>query len=196
MSRPLRTHQAQLAAIVRAIAAGQADDVTDIRRLNLHGRGRAALAGVATSVLGRRLTRLQKRLACSSRAGPPAWPGAYSGRESLLRDYRDVLGRNADAEQAVRDKAANLTGMVAAVLLVGMGLPDCLVAFGGGFIEGGGGEQGPARGRREWLPALSNQGQIPRSICTGRKPLREPNGRWMSAPAYRRHRRQRLTEQC
>ncbi len=50
-SRPLRTHQAQLAAIVQAIAAGEASGVTDVLAAVTPGGGKSLLPVIAAAVL-------------------------------------------------------------------------------------------------------------------------------------------------
>jgi superfamily II DNA or RNA helicase len=49
--RPLRTHQAQIAAIVRAIASGEANEVTDILAAVTPGGGKSLLPVIAASAL-------------------------------------------------------------------------------------------------------------------------------------------------
>ena len=50
-ARPLRTHQAQLAGIVQAIAAGQASDITDILAAVTPGGGKSLLPVIAARAL-------------------------------------------------------------------------------------------------------------------------------------------------
>ena len=50
-ARPLRTHQAQIAAIVRAIAAGEASEVTDILAAVTPGGGKSLLPVIAAHAL-------------------------------------------------------------------------------------------------------------------------------------------------
>ena len=50
-ARPLRTHQAQLAAIVRAIAAGEAAEITDILAAVTPGGGKSLLPVIAAHAL-------------------------------------------------------------------------------------------------------------------------------------------------
>ena len=51
LSRPLRTHQAQIAAIVRAVASGEASQITDILAAVTPGGGKSLLPVIAASTL-------------------------------------------------------------------------------------------------------------------------------------------------
>ena len=50
-SRPLRTHQAQLAAIVQAIVSGQTTELTDILAAVTPGGGKSLLPVIAAAAL-------------------------------------------------------------------------------------------------------------------------------------------------
>ena len=118
MSRPLRTHQARVAAIVQAVAAGDAGDVADILAAVTPGGGKSLLPVIAAAALIRAgvvdrvcwvVPRDSLRLQAEEAFADPAWRAALGHGLSVR-----AAGNDGDPCRGLAGYVATYQGVAAA----------------------------------------------------------------------------------